>query len=80
MRIPRKISGAELIALLKRFGYMQIRQVGSHVRLVTDEKGIHRLTVPLHDPIKVGTLNSILNEVAVHFGKSKTDIVNDLFQ
>ncbi len=32
MRLPRDISGDELIRLLGKFGYFPVRQSGSHVR------------------------------------------------
>ena len=38
MKLPRDLSGAELIKLLcKHFGYRRVNQEGSHVVLVTDE-------------------------------------------
>ena len=40
MRIPRNISGLELAKLLKPLGYKVTRQVGSHMRLTTQHKGI----------------------------------------
>ena len=32
MRLPRDVSGAELLAALRRLGYGSVRQRGSHVR------------------------------------------------
>jgi len=67
MRIPRDISGAELERALRRsFGYVRTRQVGSHCRLSTQQRGEHHLTVPAHSPLKPGTLRAILAEVAAH--------------
>ncbi|NYE57789.1 putative RNA binding protein YcfA (HicA-like mRNA interferase family) [Carboxydothermus ferrireducens DSM 11255] len=34
------------------------RQTGSHIRLTTTLKGEHHVTIPLHDPLKIGTLNN----------------------
>lgn len=39
----------------------------------------HHLTVPDHDPIKIGTLNNILTDVASAVGITKTVLVNRLF-
>lgn len=64
MRIPRDISGQKLIKLLKPLGYQQTRQVGSLIRLTTDQHGTHHITVPNHNPIKVGTLSSIIGRIA----------------
>ncbi len=55
------------------------RQTGSHIRLTTQENGEHHLTIPAHDPIKVGTLNSILRDVANHFDLEREDLLNRLF-
>lgn len=46
MRLPRNLSGDELIAALRRLGYEPTRQRGSHVRLTTDQNGRHDVTVP----------------------------------
>ena len=58
-KIPRNLSGRDLIKYLKKLGYEQSRQVGSHIRLTTEDNGVHRITIPAHDPIKVGTLSNI---------------------
>ena len=51
MKLPRNVSGQELIKKLKKLGYLPTRQTGSHIRLTTQEKGTHRLTIPNHNPI-----------------------------
>ena len=78
-RIPRNISGQELIKLLQVLGYNITRQVGSHIRLSTLEKGEHHLTIPNHNPIRVGTLSNILNEIASHFQISKEELIEKIF-
>ena len=47
MRLPRDIGAEELIRLLRRYGYQETRQVGSHIRITTAEKGEHHLTIPI---------------------------------
>lgn len=79
MRLPRDLTGAELIAALSRFRYFATRQRGSHVRLTTNQNGEHSVTVPAHDPIKVGTLSAILNDVADHLGMTKSELADALF-
>ena len=54
MRLPRDVSGEALAAALSRYGYVVTRQKDSHVRLSTQEHGEHHLTIPLHDPLRVG--------------------------
>ena len=68
MRMPRDIDGDALAAFLRRYGYEITRQRGSHIRLTTQANGEHHLTIPLHRPLRVGTLAGILGEVAVHVG------------
>ena len=75
MRIPRDLDADDLIKILKRYGYIATRQTGSHIRLTTDHKGQHHITIPNHSPLKVGTLNAILTEVAEHLGVSKDSIM-----
>lgn len=64
---------------LKKLGYRKTRQVGSHVRLTTGEKGIHHVTIPEHNPIKIGTLSNILKDIAIHFEITKEELINRIF-
>ncbi|WP_235018575.1 type II toxin-antitoxin system HicA family toxin [Tolypothrix sp. NIES-4075] len=73
------MSAEELVRALADLGYEITRQTGSHIRLTTQENGEHHLTIPAHDPIKVGTLNSILRDVANHFDLEREDLLNRLF-
>lgn len=41
--------------------------------------GEHAETIPNHDPIKIGTLNKILSNIAAHFEISKEELINKLF-
>jgi predicted RNA binding protein YcfA (HicA-like mRNA interferase family) len=77
MKLPRDLSGAELIKLLcKHHDYRRVNQEGSHVILETDSPRRHRLAVPDHNPLRVGTLNAILRAVAEVKGVQKEDILN----
>ena len=78
-RLPRDISSMELVQLLKKFGYEISRQKGSHIRLTTFLEGEHHITIPNHNPIRLGTLSSILFEIAGHFKKTKEEISNEIF-
>ncbi|MDF5724588.1 MAG: hypothetical protein PUP91_29825 [Rhizonema sp. PD37] len=49
------------------------------MRLTTQENEEQHLTIPAHDPIKVGTLNSILQDVASHFNLEREEVLNRLF-
>ena len=79
MKIPRDLSGRDLAAILIRdFGYVRIHQEGSHIILQTEEPSHHRMSVPDHHPLRVGTLNGILRAVAIHKGVLKEDILDRL--
>jgi predicted RNA binding protein YcfA (HicA-like mRNA interferase family) len=78
VKIPRNINGVQLAKMLKQYGYEQTRQTGSHIRLTTHLKGEHHITVPRHNPIKIGTLSAILNDIAAHFNISKDEVIKTL--
>ncbi len=79
MKLPRDLSGAELIKLLgKHFGYRRINQEGSQVILETSDPRQHRISVPDHSPLRIGTLNAILRAVATTKGVEKDDILRHL--
>ena len=80
MRLPRDISGTQLARLLRQYGYEQTRQTGSHMRLTSVSQGSeHHITIPNHDSLRVGTLNGVLQDVAVYLGRSRDDIAEELF-
>jgi hypothetical protein len=102
MKLPRNLSGAQLIKTLERLGYQATRQTGSHVRLTSLQPAPlpnplpqagegaseslrelrvneHHLTVPLHDPLRIGTLAAILADVAAHHAMTREDLIARLF-
>ena len=64
MKLPRGVSGEGLVRALEQLGYSVIRQKGSHMRMRHEGPPVHSITVPLHNPLKTGTLHGILSEVA----------------
>lgn len=79
MKIPRDLSGRDLIKALGRsWGYKQVHQVGSHVILHTEDPSPHRLAVPDHRVLRVGTLNGILRAVAEHKHVTREAILDTL--
>ena len=79
MRLRRDLTGEELAKCLKRVGYAQTRQTGSHIRLTIQAPSQHHVTVPYHDPLKIGTLAAILSEVAGHLRITKEELAAKLF-
>jgi predicted RNA binding protein YcfA (HicA-like mRNA interferase family) len=79
MKLPRDLSGEELIKhLCRHWAYARVHQVGSHVILQTADPGPHRVAIPAHSPLRVGTLNAILSAVAAHKGVGKGDVLKDI--
>ena len=79
MKIPRDLSGQDLIKYLKPYGYVVTRQSGSHLRLATNQNGQHHITIPNHDPLKIGTLSAIISDVAHHLEKTKDQLLKEIF-
>ena len=79
MKLPRDLSGADLAKALTRLGYRITRQTGSHLRLTTDLPAQHHVTIPAHDPLKVGTLSGILGDVAAHLKLDRDELLQRLF-
>ena len=81
MKLPRDLSGHELAKLLRRYAYEVVRQTGSHIRLISIVRGTpHHITIPAHDPLKVGTLAAILTEVANYLEIDRTALHKELFE
>jgi predicted RNA binding protein YcfA (HicA-like mRNA interferase family) len=80
MRLPRDLSGADLVKRLGRFGYSATRQTGSHMRLTSTTHGEHHITIPNHDPLRLGTLAAILAGVAAHHGLTRDELIQRLFE
>jgi predicted RNA binding protein YcfA (HicA-like mRNA interferase family) len=79
MKLPRDLSGVKLVQVLCRhFGYRRLHQEGSHIILETDIPTHHRLAVPAHNPLRLGTLNAILRAVARVKAIEKDDILDRL--
>ena len=79
MKLPRDLSADELIRVLRQFSYQPTRQKGSHIRLTTTAGGEHHVTIPHHQSLRIGTLASILDDVASHFELTRDDLLQQLF-
>ncbi|HEY3776915.1 MAG TPA: type II toxin-antitoxin system HicA family toxin [Rhizomicrobium sp.] len=79
MKLPRDLSGQRLVStLIAKWQYRQVNRVGSHIILQTEEPQHHRLSVPDHASLRVGTLNAILREVARVKNVSRDEIIDSL--
>jgi predicted RNA binding protein YcfA (HicA-like mRNA interferase family) len=79
MKIPRDVYGAELVKKLRKFDYEVHHQTGSHIIIRTYRNGENTQSVPNHKPLKIGTLNGILGDIAEHLSIDKKDLVQILW-
>ena len=75
MKLPRDLSGPELVKALRALGYEVDRQKGSHVRVTTQRNGEHHEVIPNHHPIKTGTLSGILKSIAAHHSLTQEELL-----
>lgn len=78
MKLPRDVRGSDLQKALRSLGYHPTRRRGSHVRVTTQVNGEHHEVIPVHDPIKVKTLASILKSIASHHDLSVEELLERL--
>lgn len=61
----RRLAGRDLLAILQGFGFQQVSQRGSHVKLAREVEGSRQvLTVPLHTELDPGTLRAIFRQAS----------------
>ena len=79
MKLPRDINGNDLAKALVKLGCGVTRQTGSHIRLSTSANGEHHLTIPAHNPLKIGTLAAILSDLESHHKLKRDMLLQILF-
>jgi predicted RNA binding protein YcfA (HicA-like mRNA interferase family) len=62
MKLPRDVDGEEAAKALRRLGFAEMRQTGSH-RIMRKES--RTVVVPMHRPIKPGTLKGLIEQAGV---------------
>lgn len=62
MKLPRDVNGADAVKALHRLGFEERRQTGSHVILRKSERTV---VVPMHHPIKPGTLRGLIEQSGI---------------
>jgi predicted RNA binding protein YcfA (HicA-like mRNA interferase family) len=78
VKTPRDVAGRQLAKALRVLGYERVRQDGSHIRLTTSLDGEFHVTVPDHNPLRIGTFKSILKVIADHHGLTVEELVQKL--
>ncbi len=62
MKLPRDVNGVEAAKALKRLGFVELRQSGSHLIL---RRATRTVVVPQHKPLKPGTLKGIIEQAGL---------------
>ena len=62
MKLPRDVNGLDAVRALRRLGFQERRQTGSHVILRREARTV---VVPMHRPIKPGTLRGLIEQAGV---------------
>jgi predicted RNA binding protein YcfA (HicA-like mRNA interferase family) len=62
----KRLSGQDVVDILKIFGFEPFTQRGSHIKLrrVSLETEKQTLTVPLHHELDIGTLKAIIRQAS----------------
>ena len=80
MKLPRDVSGEDLVRSLRRFGYEVTRQTGSHIRVTSNFKGKeHHVTISAHKQPRVGTLSEVLSDVFSYLDMMREELLQELF-
>ena len=67
MKLPRNLKGSSLgDVLCRQWDYRFVDHQGSHIILDTQTSEYQRISMPNHNPLRIGTLNSILKTVSAH--------------
>ena len=56
------VSGEEMVAVLRKLGFVVARQRGSHIVL---SRGEDILVVPNHDPVAKGTTRALIKDAGI---------------
>lgn len=69
----RRLSGAEVVAILRRFDFEQVAQRGSHVKLRrTTPQGLRQtLHIPLHSELRTDTLRAIYRQACEYVSETE---------
>jgi predicted RNA binding protein YcfA (HicA-like mRNA interferase family) len=54
------------------------RQTGSHIRITTNENGTHHVTIPNHNPLRIGTFAAILDDIEEHFKINRSELLSKI--
>jgi predicted RNA binding protein YcfA (HicA-like mRNA interferase family) len=79
--VTRDFSGREVASVLQSFGYDIVDRTGSHVKLRYEHPrnpdDVRVVTVPMHDRIRTGTLQSIAEQCEADDFRSWCEWINE---
>ena len=78
MRVPKDLRVSHLVKKLELYGYVILREKGSHMTVGTELQGKHVMRIPDKSPVAPGTLRTILQSVAAHFQLDEDELLNQL--
>jgi predicted RNA binding protein YcfA (HicA-like mRNA interferase family) len=78
-RLP-VVSGMRMAKAVKKMGYIEVGQKGSHLKLrkILPDDSHHQVTIPMHQELSRGVLKSILADVSRANGISNQQLVKML--
>jgi predicted RNA binding protein YcfA (HicA-like mRNA interferase family) len=62
VKLPRDLTGTEVVKAVRRSGFVVMRQRGSHTILRKESRTV---VVPQHKPIKPGTLKGVIEQAGL---------------
>ena len=65
VKLPRDISGQDVVKALEKVGYYVDHQKGSHIILKNVNRHLPRLSVPAHKAIRVGLLKKLIRDAGL---------------
>ena len=63
-KLPRDVSGRQVVAVLQRIGFHVLHQRGSHIILRREEPRT-MVSVPDHGELRAGTLRTLLHQAGL---------------
>ena len=79
MKLPRDVAGKRLAeSLCRHWRYAKVHQSGSHIIIETEDPSHQRIAIPDHDPLRIGTLHSLLRAVSTHKSVTREAILSTL--
>lgn len=75
---PRQLSGQEVVAIFSKFGFDEVSQKGSHIKLrrIAIDGSRQTLVVPLHKKLDLGTAFGLYRQGTQYIAEAE---LKDLF-